>query len=117
MSPEPLCVAVSQTMGAALEQLNASGRHELVVTDRDMPVGVLTADDLLAAQHWPATTEVGTWMSARMLTLPGGMALWRAAAHALCMKLRHVIVMGEQGMRGIVTSSDFVRGYADAPST
>jgi hypothetical protein len=40
------------------------------------------------------------------------MPLHRAAAHALAMDQRHIVVMGTDGMVGVVTAVDFAGAYS-----
>jgi len=112
MSKSLVTVQASESMDLVVERLSAAHKHGLVVLDGEWPVGAITQRDLLIAQHWPASSSVEDWMSPRVLSLPGGMPAFRAAAHALAMNVAQILVMSDQGFEGIVTSIDFARSYA-----
>ncbi|HHH27284.1 MAG TPA: CBS domain-containing protein [Polyangiaceae bacterium] len=116
MSDALMYVRPEEEMSVVVGRLAAAHVQGLVVKKDDWPVGLVTGGEVLVAQHWPATTAVEDWMSPRLLTLPKDMFLHRAAAGALALDVRHVLVMDELGCCGLVTGIDFARAYAKAAS-
>jgi predicted transcriptional regulator len=112
MSRDIITLPADAPMRVAVERITSARKHGLVVTRGAVPIGIVTMEDLLVAQHWPPTTSVEDWMSPRALCLPETMPLYRAAAHALAWDVRHVIAMNDRGMAGLCTGADFTRAYA-----
>jgi CBS domain-containing protein len=112
MSRDVATLPAGAPMRAAVERLGAARKHGLVVVRGEVPIGIVTMEDLLVAQHWPPSAAVDDWMSPRALLLPESMPLHLAATHALAWDVRHVIAMNERGMSGVLTGSDFTRAYA-----
>ncbi len=92
-------------------------KHGILVEDEGQPIGVVTLEELMLAQHWPSTFGVEEFMYPRPLCLPVNMPLHRAAGIALANRVRHVVVMDAGGVQGIVTGSDFVSAYARVHKT
>lgn len=114
MSDALIYVRPEEEMSVVVERLAAAHVRGLVVMRSDWPVGIVTGEEVLVAQHWPASSAVEDWMSPRLLTLPKDMFLHRAAAGALALDVRHVVVMDETGCCGLVTGIDVARAYAKA---
>ncbi|MCA9620403.1 MAG: CBS domain-containing protein [Myxococcales bacterium] len=116
MTESIVSVQVDQSLRLAAERTAAAQKQALVVLDGEWPVGIVSQDQLLVARNWPADMSVEEWMSLRVLCLPRGMPVHRAASHALAMGVRHVLVMSEQGLVGIATGIDFARAWVRAAS-
>ena len=114
MSVGLLYVRPEEEMSVVVERLAAAHVQGLLVMKDDWPVGLVTGEEVLVAQHWPATSAVEDWMSPRLLTLPKSMHLHRAAAGALALDVRHVVVMDDLGCCGLVSGIDVARAYARA---
>lgn len=114
MSPEVVSVSRRSPISAAIDAMTAARVHGLLVEDDGYPVGILTLEGLLLARHWPATFDVGEFMYARPVCLPVNMTLYRAAAIAIANQVRHVVVLDDHAVCGIVTGLDFIRAYAHA---
>ncbi len=114
MTPTLATVHAHETMDRALVRLLDAGVHGLVVERDGVPVGILSLDELLIAQHWPASSSVEDWMMPRVLCLPSTMPLHRAATHMLVTSANHVVVMNELGMCGVATGMDFAVAYVDS---
>lgn len=114
MSDALLYVRPEEEMGVVVERLAAAHVQGLLVMKGDWPIGLVTGEEVLVAQHWPATSAVEDWMSPRLLTLPKSMVLHRAAAGALALDVRHVVVMDDVGCCGLVSGIDVARAYARA---
>lgn len=107
MTTKIISAQAHETMSVAVARLNEANKHALVVLEGEWPVGVLSFDEALVAREWPGDTPIKEWMSLRLLCLPVGMPAFRAAAHALAMRVNNVVAMDDHGMRGIVTGVDF----------
>jgi hypothetical protein len=57
----------------------------------------------------PPGTAVENAMNVRILILPAGMAIGRAAEQALGMNVRRILIENDQGVTGIVGGLDFAR--------
>lgn len=114
MTREIVSILAEETMSVAANRIAEAHKRGVVVLEDGWPVGILTAEEVLLAQHWPAHTAVEEWMVPRVLCLPKAMALHRAAAHALAMNVRHVLAMDDEGLVGIVTPLDVARAFAHA---
>ena len=112
MTTDIISAQAHETMSVAVARLSEAEKHALVVLEGEWPVGVLGADEALLAREWPGDTPIKEWMSLRLLCLPVGMTAYRAAAHALAMRVNHVVAMDDHGMRGIVTGVDFAAAMA-----
>jgi CBS domain-containing protein len=109
MTRNVMSIDIGDSMRAAAERLAAAHKHALVVLDRGWPVGTVGIDEVLQAREWPAEVEVGDWMNLRVLCLPLRTALHRAAAHALAVGARQVLVLADDGLAGVLTGIDFAR--------
>jgi predicted transcriptional regulator len=116
MTTSLIYVRTDEPMQVVAERITKAKVHGLLVMEEEWPVGLITMTEVLVAQHWPPDIAVEEWMSPRLLCLPTGMALHRAAAHALAMDVRHVVVMNDEGAAGLVTGVDFARAYARTAS-
>ncbi len=110
----PPTIERTASAGSAARALAQTRSHGVVVQDAGYPVGVLTATGLLLAAQAPASITIDELMEARPLCLPPGMPLFRAAAFTLANDVRHVLVVDESGLTGMVTGLDFVRAYSQA---
>jgi predicted transcriptional regulator len=117
MTDSLLYVRPEEEMSVVVSRLAAAHVHGLLVMQDDWPTGIVTGSEVLVAQHWPSTTAVEDWMSSCLLTLPENMYLYRAAAGALALDVRHVVVMDDKGCSGLVTGIDFARAYAKAAAS
>ncbi len=112
MSRPFLTVEADEGLAVAAQRVAGAGMHGLVVVEDGWPVGVVGDSEVLLARRWPPHVPVRDWMQPRVLCLPAGMPLFRAASHALHNDVRHVIVMDDRGMKGIITGIDFARSLA-----
>lgn len=109
MSRPVMSIHPRDALGLAASQLEDRKYQGLVVVEDGQPVGIISQRNVLAARNWPRYLPVKEWMDLRMLSLPIGMAVHRAATHALALHVRHVLGMDNHGMRGLLTGIDFAR--------
>lgn len=101
-------VAPEQSVASAIERLRTSHVHGLIVLEDGWPVGVFSQEDALHAERWPAATQVEEWFDPALLVMPPLMWAHRAAAQAVATRCRHIVVMDQDGIRGLVAASDFL---------
>ncbi len=106
-------VRPDDTIALAVERLELSNRHGLIVTDGRWPVGTFGQTEALLSRARDPRTHVEEVMETRMLALPSQISLHRAARQALAMGVRRMVLVGEQSIEGIVSSFDFCRVVAD----
>ncbi|MGD8606214.1 MAG: CBS domain-containing protein [Myxococcales bacterium] len=102
-------VKADDPIALAVDRLELSNKHGLVVVEGSYPVGIFDQACALESRRLPPNTAVEHAMNVRILILPGGMSLGRAAEQALGMNVRRILVQTERGMIGIVGGLDFAR--------
>jgi predicted transcriptional regulator len=93
----------------AVERLDLSNKHGLVVVEGDFPVGIFDQAAAIAARRLPPSTAVEHAMDVRILILPGGIGMGRAAEQAFGMNVRRILIEDDLGVAGIVGGLDFAR--------
>jgi CBS domain-containing protein len=93
----------------AVDRLELSNKHGLVVVDGDFPVGVFDQASALESRRLPPHTAVEHAMDVRILILPGEIGMGRAAEQALSMNVRRILIENDIGVTGIVGGLDFAR--------
>lgn len=99
----------------AVERLELSNRHGLIVTNDGWPVGTFSQVDALYARAKDPSTKVEEAMECRILTLPPKTPLYRVAQQALAMNVRRVVLVsgdGVLGVEGVLSSFDCCRVVA-----
>jgi CBS domain-containing protein len=102
-------IRADETIALAVDRLELSNKHGLVVVEEDFPVGIFDQACALDARRLPPSTAVENAMNVRILILPAGMALSRAAEQALGMNVRRILIEDDRGVTGIVGGLDFAR--------
>lgn len=102
-------VKADDPIALAVDRLDLSNKHGLVVVEGSYPVGIFDQACALESRRLPPSTAVEHAMNVRILILPGGMSLGRAAEQALGMNVRRILVQTDRGMIGIVGGLDFAR--------
>jgi CBS domain-containing protein len=102
-------IGVGESTGQATRLLEKAHISGLLVTDFGWPVGVFTQREALLASEFGNETSIDVVMTPRLLCLPGSIPVYRAAAHAVAMKVRRIVAMDEQTPHGIATGLDFAR--------
>jgi CBS domain-containing protein len=102
-------IKADEPIALAVDRLELSNKHGLVVVEEDFPVGIFDQACALDARRLPPGTAVENAMNVRILILPSGMALGRAAEQALSMNVRRILIEDDRGVTGIVGGLDFAR--------
>lgn len=102
-------VKADDPIALAVDRLDASNKHGLVVVEGSFPVGIFDQACALESRRLPPHTAVEHAMNVRILILPGGLAISRAAEQALGMNVRRILIENDRGVIGIVGGMDFAR--------
>ncbi|MCA9613229.1 MAG: CBS domain-containing protein [Sandaracinus sp.] len=105
-------VKVDDPLALAADRLDRANKHGLVVVEDGWPVGIFDQRTALASRGLPPETRVDEVMSLRIATLPAHVPISRAAAQALALKVRRILVVQDRGTTGIVSGLDFARFVA-----
>ena len=105
-------VKADEAIALAVDRLELSNKHGLVVVEGDFPVGIFDQACALDARRLPPGTAVESAMNVRILILPAGMGIGRAAEQALGMNVRRILIEDDRGVTGIVGGLDFARVMA-----
>jgi CBS domain-containing protein len=102
-------VKAEDPIALAVDRLELSNKHGLVVVEGAFPVGVFDQAAALESRRLPPNTAVEHAMDVRILILPGGIGMGRAAEQALGMNVRRILIEDDRGVHGIVGGLDFAR--------
>jgi CBS domain-containing protein len=102
-------VRADEAIALAVDRLELSNKHGLVVVEEDFPVGIFDQACALDSRRLPPGTAIENAMNVRILILPGGMSIGRAAEQALGMNVRRILIEDDRGVTGIVGGLDFAR--------
>ncbi|UCH29421.1 MAG: CBS domain-containing protein, partial [Myxococcales bacterium] len=102
-------VKADDPIALAVDRLELSNKHGLVVVEGDFPVGIFDQASALEARRLPPHTAVEHAMDVRILILPGEIGVGRAAEQALGMNVRRILIENDVGVRQIVGGLDFAR--------
>ena len=102
-------VKADDPIALAVDRLDLSNKHGLVVVEGAFPVGIFDQSAALESRRLPPNTAVEHAMDVRILILPGEIALARAAEQALGMNVRRILIEDDLGISGIVGGLDFIR--------
>ncbi|MBT8453213.1 MAG: CBS domain-containing protein [Deltaproteobacteria bacterium] len=102
-------IRAEDPIAMAVDRLELSNKHGLVVVEGDFPVGIFDQACALQARRLSPTTAVENVMNVRILILPDAMGLGRAAVQALAMNVRRILIEHDRGVAGIVGGLDFAR--------
>ncbi len=105
-------VKADDPLALAADRLDRANKQGVMVVEDDWPVGIFDQRIALASRGMPPETRVDEVMSVRVVTLPAHMPLSRAAAQALALKVRQILVIRERGTTGLVSGLDFARFVA-----
>ncbi len=101
-------VKPEDTLSLAVDRLEASNKHGLVVADAQWPLGTFSQADALSSRAMDPRTPVEEVMNPQILVVPANLALYRAAHQALTMNARRIILV-DDGVVGIASTYDFAR--------
>mgnify|MGYP001827065228 FL=1 len=102
-------VKADDPIALAVDRLDLSNKHGLVVVEGDFPIGIFDQASAIDARRLPPNTAVEHAMDVRILILPGAIGLGRAAEQALGMNVRRILIENDRGVTGIVGGLDFAR--------
>lgn len=105
-------VKADDPLALAADRLDRANKQGIVVVEDGWPIGIFDQRIALASRGMPPETRVDEVMSLRIATLPAHVPLSRAAAQALALKVRRILVVQERGAIGIVSGLDFARFVA-----
>jgi len=102
-------VKADDPIALAVDRLDVSNKHGLVVVEEDFPVGIFDQACALEARRLAPSTAVENAMNVRILILPQGIGIGRAAEQAIGMNVRRILIENDRGVMGIVGGLDFAR--------
>jgi CBS domain-containing protein len=102
-------VKADDPIALAVDRLDLSNKHGLVVVEGSFPVGIFDQASALEARRLPPNTAVEHAMDVRILILPGEIGMGRAAEQALGMNVRRILIENDIGVTRIVGGLDFAR--------
>ena len=102
-------VKADDPIALAVDRLDLSNKHGLVVVESSFPVGIFDQASALESRRLPPNTAVEHAMDVRILILPGEIGMGRAAEQALGMNVRRILIENDIGVTGIVGGLDFAR--------
>ena len=102
-------VTADDPIALAVDRLDLSNKHGLVVVEGGFPVGIFDQACAIDSRRLPPQTAVEHAMDVRILILPGGLSIARAAEQALRMNVRRILIEKDRGTVGIVSGLDFAR--------
>lgn len=105
-------IPATESIALAVERLDKTNRHGLVVVDGGFPVGTFSQLDALLGRARDPRTPVEDAMNLALLVLPHDIALHRAARQALAMNVRRFVLTDADRIIGVVSSFDFCRVVA-----
>ena len=102
-------VKADEPIALAVDRLDLSNKHGLVVVEEGFPVGIFDQACALDSRRLHPNTAIESAMNVRILILPAGMGIGRAAEQALGMNVRRILIEDDRGVTGIVGGLDFAR--------
>lgn len=113
-------IEIGERIDEAVRQLGSANVHGLVVVDGMSPVGVFTHTEALAARRLHPdllAVPVEEVMSYETICLDVATPLYRAAAYAVSMNVRRILVVEHKRLVGIVSCLDLVDVLVRASAT
>ena len=109
---EVMTVSPEATVIEASRLMNQAGIGGVVVVESEKVVGIFTERDVLrrvvADQRDPTTTPVSEVMTPDVVTVPPDTPLEACSSLVTAKRIRHIPVVDDRGMRGIITSGDLL---------
>lgn len=105
-------VNFNQTIFEAAELMSSKGISCVLVTDGEVPVGVVTERDIVkrvVAKRKSLDLKVSVIMSGSLITIDPDASLKEAARLMSTNKIRRLPVLKKNKLVGIVSASDFIR--------
>ena len=111
-------IDIDASVDDAVSRLVEANVHGLVVVDVDTPVGVFTHAEALASRRLPPALRarpVEEVMSYETICLDIKTPVFRAAAHAIQMNVRRLLVVDHRRLVGILSCLDLVAVLSTKP--
>ncbi len=109
---EVVKLGADESVLTAARLMNERGIGGVVVTEAGKMVGIFTERDVLrrvvAEQRDPATTTLRDVMTSPVMTCRPEATLEECVAFITAKRIRHLPVVGEEGLCGIITSGDIL---------
>ncbi len=109
---EVVKLVAEESVLTAARLMNEHGIGGVVVTEAGEMVGIFTERDVLrrvvAEQRDPATTTLRDVMTSPVMTCRPEATLEECVAFITAKRIRHLPVVGEEGLCGIITSGDIL---------
>ena len=105
-------VNLNQTIFEAAELMSSKGISCVLVTDGEVPVGVVTERDIVGrvvAKRKSLDLKVSVIMSSSLITIDPDASLKEAARLMSANRIRRLPVLKKNKLVGIISASDFVR--------
>jgi CBS domain-containing protein len=112
MTTPVLMIGATEPVWLAVQMLERARISGVVVVEDDWPVGVFTQVQALAARDYDRETPVEEVMDTGMVCMPSTTRMHRAAAQAVTMRVRRIIVCEHRDMLGILSGLDFAKAVA-----
>ena len=112
MTAEVQTIDEGDPIRLAIERLDDANVRGLVVVDGTWPVGVFTHTEAIQARALPAMfldSPVERVMSYETICLDTRTPIYRAAGHAIQMRVRRILAVHDRELRGVVSGFDLVR--------
>lgn len=113
MTTDVATIALGAPIDEALAKLEEANVRGLVVVEDSAPVGLFTQFEAIRARSLSPELRrnpVEEVMSYESITLDQGTPLFRAAGHALAMRVRRIVAVEGRELRGILTGYDVTEG-------
>lgn len=121
MSEVVLTVGQSHTLREAAEKMVEKGTGAALVTDDEWPVPcIVTERDILTSVgrgEDPDAERVADHMSGSVITAPPDWSLERAASEMARRGIRHLVVLDEGEVAGVLSIRDIVRVWTSEGAT
>ena len=112
MTKRALTIDSQGTVFEAAQLMSQKGVGDLIVVDKDMPVGIVTERDFvrrIVAKAQPFDTKVSDVMSKPLITISPDASLKEAARKMVKNGIRRLPVLKRHKLVGILVVSDFAR--------
>lgn len=112
MKNEVVMIDSSLTVRDAAKKMKEASIGCVVVTEKNVPVGILTERDFvrkIAANEKPMSTPIRDVMTSPLIVIDPDSTLWELAELMKQKKIHRVPVVDENKLVGIITATDITR--------
>ena len=110
MTKEVVTIQSSKSIQEAAELMSSKEVGDLVVTDGEKPIGIITERDFVrrvVAKRQPLNAKVSEIMTKPLIVIDQDSSLKEAARIMLNKKIRRLPVIKDNKLIGIITATDF----------